>query len=1172
MIVRVITQDIPYDVQQLCAEEEEEDGRGGEGGGYEALMDLLLTRGMDTYVEEKEETLFGFATGALGSNGGRGLAQREHLFTTPQLESPLETLVKAVIRVCGKYEDLVLDRLLQESHHDNGFMNLDSRLSTKLKRYRQHSPTLSLKAQAEVCQHVLQLCEDRLCQLRSGPQCCSLLVHTRGGGVRASVHSSNGAGAGAGAVVQTPFEFVVVRPTGLGVVVSTALVVQAKQQRIPNYAEEQQQGVNEISSFVPFSFTPEGRLTEQQRLVSLVSGEMARQPDAFALLDTVLLRYVADVSFFNVKPSQFHCVDRGEGGTDLGEDMNDDTDGNVPETCSSQTLSAAVQHLFTQSIGLSEECLDNMLDCLQNATSIPWSMGNDQEIVEAGDTLFGDLLSMPSLAAQEDEERHPSSVQSQNPMCSFAGAELLYDLSAMTTRSAYLYYQAVACVFLGLSQRCQGLAGPYASLCVLLRDKYLPLSLTIVTHYSFVNWTGSVHLSASRQLEKQVDFRDLVYDSALVNSLKSSLAGYDSVSASPFDSSEGTSNNNSVLLSFWQQFSSRLSFVSGFTPRTNSFWRSLGQRCLFAMRPSTHSDYSSYLIDVGQYSLATKSSSLSLMREVPVVSVDVFASTTLLQYFFDNHSLAVQRITGVQMYLHDITTAVRGSHGPSPRTVSLSDTVTLDPSNMVEIKKAVYLLVQLVDLPSSFTEQFSIHVNEWSCGGQSRISYNAGRGDYALEHNLYSTADIENAVKEWTRRCQEQMFTGSNSYGNAAAAEEESLSVYALQERDEGWLCLSEALLKLATTPYFRVFYSAIALMLQESQGHIALDVETEVDVINIILQCYPDLLLQLHLVSLAMTAHHLVDRARALLPLHFGVEMALHSGRAAVGVLEHVINNFTDMFNAWNMPSSQASEDTSCRLVDAALHVIRKELEGVLSSLYANILDISLLSCLFDEGYAAVMQLVVLFHQSAAREHFWIQKNTTFELEEGEQEEQKMEEEEEEEGTMVAGGDGALALQWRSCLRSLMVKACSCGQLQWVCDRQDVERLSIVALVYDEEGRVVQYTDEKVVDVVKEIVQQFEFVCNSSDFTDYFSGNTASSAAMVEGAGAGVDNMSGNSLHLLALYDCLAAFLLNKGLRQECARVMYQLVWRLEGELSRGAESNDEDFAPLRILDPQAR
>jgi hypothetical protein len=163
----------------------------------------------------------------------------------------------------------------------------------------------------------------------------------------------------------------------------------------------------------------------------------------------------------------------------------------------------------------------------------------------------------------------------------------------------------------------------------------------------------------------------------------------------------------------------------------------------------------------------------------------------------------------------------------------------------------------------------------------------------------------------------------------------------------------------------------------------------------------------------------------------------------------------------------------------------------------------------------------------------------------------------------------GDMCQQWHGCLRSLVVKACSCGKLQWVCDRLDVERLSIPTLLCEESGHVIEYNDEKVVDIVKEIMNQLEFVCISSDFTDYFS---AGSAAIGGNNGSNGDG-DASSLHLLALYDCLAAFLLSKSLRRECARVLFQLVRRLDDELVReGGDTSDEDFDPLRILEPQSR
>ena len=109
--MRAITQDIPYDVQELCAQ----DG----GWDYDGLMETLLAKGMDTYVEEREHNMLGYVTGPLGGSDGN-IMGAEHKFSS-SIESPLEVLVKAVIAVCGKYEELVLDRLLQQSHQESGF-------------------------------------------------------------------------------------------------------------------------------------------------------------------------------------------------------------------------------------------------------------------------------------------------------------------------------------------------------------------------------------------------------------------------------------------------------------------------------------------------------------------------------------------------------------------------------------------------------------------------------------------------------------------------------------------------------------------------------------------------------------------------------------------------------------------------------------------------------------------------------------------------------------------------------------------------------------------------------------------------------------------------------------------------------------------------------------------
>jgi hypothetical protein len=1075
VIVRVITQDVPYDVQQLCSEDED--------GGYEGLMDLLFVRGMDTDVDEMEDDMVGFARGNLGGSNG-SFSNGNEAFISHVVDTPMEILVKAVIDVCGKYEELVLDRLVSESDEGNGILSHESKLSAKLKRYRKQPPNLSLRAQVEVFQHVLQLCEDRLCQLRSGANTCSLLVHSRGSS-NVNVHKS---------VVETPFEFVVVRPSGLGVVVSTSLVVESRKEVIPDYSKDQEYGVNDISSYVPFKFSTTEELSYKQRLIESVGVEMAQRPQEFALLDTLMSRFVADVSYY-----------------DLNQDpCNEDIE--VECVTTTDNLLRAVQFLFTSAVDMPNLFLGEFSNI----------MSSD---IDSVCLLFEELLRMPTISFDSADKAGNFS-PSRNPMCSFSGAELLNDLSALTTRSAYEYYVAVACVFLALQEMCQP---EHEDVNAILRNKYLPKSLRIVAHYAFVHWTESVHLSASRQLEKQVDVRDLTYNSLTIKTIKKYLSGYSTFDTLPFDSSvsDGIPSNTSVMLSFWHQFSTRLTF--NINSRTNNFWGALGQRCLFAMRPSSHGDFTSFLLDMGQHCLATKCSSLALLSDVQSISgVD----DNIVGYFFEMHSLAMQRMSGLQMFLRDITSAVLGRQSSTSAHRSHSGSeVTLDTSNMEEIKKAINLLIGLVDQPCSFSDRFLD--NEWSCHADSQITPSY------LKENLMSSGDIKSAVSGWTRSCQEQDFEADEL-------------VFARQEREEGLLCLSEALTKLADAPYFRVFYTAVYAMIDEKAQ--STNTECPLDVTTVILQSYPDIFMELHSVSLAMNCHNLVNRSRTLFPLHFGVEMALNSGYTAVAVLERVISNFTTMFNAWHLGSSDVS---GCRLTDSIIHYIRKELEIVLSSLYSSILDLSLLSCRFDEGYNAVINLIVLCHESAARDTFFSSTGIY-----------SCEDSEGFVGEHMDTGDDedseVMGLKWHGYLRSLVVKACSCGQLKWVCDRPDVLRLPIRGLEYREESEerlVVETEDEKMVDVVKEISNQFEFVCMSSDFTDYFSGNDV--------IDAGSDS---NSLHLLALYDCWTAFLLSKNLRQECARVLYQLVCRLDDEFVTGTTDDDDDFDPLRILEPQSR
>jgi hypothetical protein len=507
-----------------------------------------------------------------------------------------------------------------------------------------------------------------------------------------------------------------------------------------------------------------------------------------------------------------------------------------------------------------------------------------------------------------------------------------------------------------------------------------------------------------------------------------------------------------------------------------------------------------------------------------------------MQHFFTTRALVTQRTSSVLMYLHDVTSAVCVASEGS-QTLS---SVTLDSSSLEEVRVAVQRLIKIIDIPSDFISEFKIDKNEWICDKDSQITYGIRNRGYCLEESLLNTEEIVEFVQEWTRRSQQNLLVDENT------------SFYKQIEHDERLLCLSEGLVRLADTPYFRVFCTAIYLMRKECEDR--LHRQCPYDIIDIILHFYPDLLLQLHFVSLALNCHNLVDRSRFILPMHFGVELALTSGHAAIEVLQVVIKNLTNMFNSWHL---RRDDITSFRLVDSALHYILKELEIILASLFANVLDISFHACLFDEGYIAVIRLAELCYQSTAREEFWSQRIVSL-----------ISAENDIDNVIIASDRpniGASSLEWHGCLRSLVVKACSCGQLQWVCSlprkdnlNEEVEKISILTLRYEDNGHVIAYEAIKIVDIIKEIVDQLEFACSSYDFMDYFSGMTNSNSDL-------------NSLHLLALYDCFAAFLLSKGLRQDCARVLYQLVKRLDDEMERQVRESD-DFNAIKILTHQAR
>ena len=785
------------------------------------------------------------------------------------------------------------------------------------------------------------------------------------------------------------------------------------------------------------------------------------------------------------------------------------------------------EKIIGQTIGLSPDCAETFYDTILNSHSVAWN-GTDEDFIRSADTFFSRLVELPNVISSEDVCGF-----FENPLRSMAGSELICDLCVYSNRNALVYYECVALIVTTLHHTLLVKdSGRHCSmLCALIQDKYLPLVAKIVLQNCFVAWTQGIYLSESRKLEGKVDFRDLAFNGSIIASLKESLPRYTNAvnrSENIFFDSESSSG---ALLSFWRQrsFSFPLSSQNG--DNSHNFWENLGQQCLFSLRPSSLSDFMDFFLFLGQYSLATKLSSLAT-RHTRQSGLDA-CDSTLLQFFFETHAKAIQAISGIQMQLHDITSAVSGRPGAM-------SAMPLDPSNMEEIQDAVKIMIQMVVMPCGLEDKLSVRQNEWCVLEDSCISAHSGEGQFNLISNIVSSQDIIASIHEWTNTCLE----GYN---------EESLQAYfGGLESDDEVFCLSEGLLKLADTSYFRVFFSAIQLMLQEYETKSG--VRSPFTAIGIIIQCYPDILLQFYHVFLSLNFHQVVDRSRLLLPTSLGVDLALQTGMVAAENLEALHRNFNGMFRAWYIPS-RGQGATQHRLVGSALYCVCKELETVLSSLYANILEISLNSCLLDKGYEAVLALIKLQHENSARKLFWTQKSAIDGDEPRVLEEKSAMDVENQDP--FENADDTASLQWHGCLRSLIVKACGCGNLKWVCERNDVERIAVETLIVDD-GSVSEYVDEKVVDMVKEIVKELEFVCNSSDFSDYFSSS---------------DNVSNsqNSLHILALYDCLAAFMLSKNLHQSCSRLLYQLVKRLEVELLREAEY-DEEFDALKILKPQIR
>ena len=226
----------------------------------------------------------------------------------------------------------------------------------------------------------------------------------------------------------------------------------------------------------------------KNRLLCPLSEDMTCNARAFALLDTLLLRYVTDVSYFHVKENNWFggnvgSVDNVDGDMDGESNGTESEDYNLDSM--PKGLVATVKYLFEQSSCFNEEGLERLFENFQSLDSIAWN-GSDFEVIESVDVLFADLLSMPSLVPDLGADESNCTI-SHNPMQSTAGAELLLSLCAVTTQSAYVYYQAVACVFLGLLKMCSDSPDPvFGQICTLINDKYIQVALTIVVHYSFI--------------------------------------------------------------------------------------------------------------------------------------------------------------------------------------------------------------------------------------------------------------------------------------------------------------------------------------------------------------------------------------------------------------------------------------------------------------------------------------------------------------------------------------------------------------------------------------------------------------------------------------------------------------------------------------------------------------
>lgn len=186
----------------------------------------------------------------------------------------IDILLEKVLALCEELEENLLQELRASGSEEN-------------------IPTLRLRAQAEVSLRVLSLCEARKKSIRSSSGSCSVLMRSRGL-YDVSVDTP--------ADSAVPYEFVVVRPSGMGVVVWAHSLGNSEINEIPNYAELPSSRLNfKNSDGITADSSNHARVVAVKLMTVAAQALDSVESHSF---DASLLRFVGDVV----------CVDKSNSG------------------------------------------------------------------------------------------------------------------------------------------------------------------------------------------------------------------------------------------------------------------------------------------------------------------------------------------------------------------------------------------------------------------------------------------------------------------------------------------------------------------------------------------------------------------------------------------------------------------------------------------------------------------------------------------------------------------------------------------------------------------------------------------------------------------------------------------------------------------------------------------